>query len=161
MAKSLTKYKENKLVRDLDYDLIRLSETPLTQEINYCINEVLVVSAYIKEQIEKEGDISLLPLTATGYCRNYVRQNCLHGPVNKDRDKQFKQYHEMIRHLTIPGSEEYEQLQRDFQGSFTHDSTRFSNITLSDENYGRVSSFDFSLAYLIVPYQNSVSHVKR
>ena len=80
VGESLHKYKVSKAVGDLNYDRIRHYQTPLTkQEYHYIVNDVLVVSAYIKEAIEDAGDISKLPLTATGYCRNYVRKNCLVG----------------------------------------------------------------------------------
>ena len=76
VGRSLKKYKVSKLVGDLDYNLIRHNETPLTDtEISYCINDVLVVSAYIKEKIEEvNDDITRLPLTATGYCRQYTKR---------------------------------------------------------------------------------------
>lgn len=141
VGESLHKYKVSKLVGDLDYDKVRHCETPLSdQEIRYCVNDVLVVSAYIKECMEQDhNDITKLPLTATGYCRNYVRKNCL---VGDDKESQFKKYHEMIRHLTISGVEEYDQMNRAFAGGFTHCSCRHSGKTLYD-----VSSFDLISAY--------------
>ena len=140
LGETLTKYKVSKLVGSLDYDLVRHHETPLTdKELQYCINDVLVVSAYIKELIEKEGDISQLPLTATGYCRNFVRKNCL---VGDDKQKQFTKYHEMIRSLKISGVAEYELMNRAFSGGFTHCSTRFACKTLTS-----VDSFDFTSSY--------------
>lgn len=141
VGKSLTKYKVHK-VKGFNYDLIRHYKTPLTAfEYKYIINDVLVVSAYIKEQMEKEGDnITKLPLTATGYCRNYVRKNCL---VGDNKEEQFHKYHEMMKSLTISGAHEYEMMIRAFAGGFTHCSTRFSNETIT----GGVDSFDFSSAY--------------
>ena len=140
VGKSLKKYKVSKLVGSLDYDLIRHNKTPLKPaEINYMINDVLVVSAYIKESIEQCGDnITRLPLTATGYCRNHVRQKCL---GHKD-SKQFQYYHNKISRLTISGLDEYEQFQRAFAGGFTHCSARHSgDIMLT------VDSFDICSAY--------------
>ena len=141
VGESLRKYKVHKLVGNLDYELVRHSETPLTKkEIQYIINDVLVVSGYIKEQMEQDGNnITKLPLTATGYCRNYVRKNCL---VGSNKQEQFNKYHEMIRHLTISGPEEYNQMVRAFAGGFTHCSTRFSN-----RNVYQVDSFDFTSSY--------------
>lgn len=140
VGKSLKKYKVSKLVGDLDYKKVRHSETPLTKkEINYLINDNLVLAAYIKEQIEDvNNDITRLPLTSTGYCRNYTRQNCL---GHKD-SIQFKKYRKIIERLTISGLDEYNQMQRAFAGGFTHCSTRYSMKTVKN-----VSSFDLCSAY--------------
>ena len=69
----------------MDYSLIRHSNTELTEkELGYCINDVLVVVAYIQETIEREGNITKIPLTKTGYVRNYTRNNCMYnGDTNK------------------------------------------------------------------------------
>lgn len=140
VGESLHKYKVSKAVGDLNYDRIRHYQTPLTkQEYHYIVNDVLVVSAFIKEAIEDAGDISRLPLTATGYCRNYVRKNCL---VGENKEVQFNKYHEMIKTLTISGVDEYNQMVRAFQGGFTHTSVRHSNRQLYN-----VSSYDLCSAY--------------
>ena len=76
-AKDLIKYKTEKMVGDLDYNLIRHSETPLTeQEWRYCENDVKVILAYIQEKIESDGDITRIPLTKTGYVRRYCKHGC-------------------------------------------------------------------------------------
>ena len=140
VGESLHKYKVKKAVGDLNYDRVRHSQTPLTQqEYHYIINDVLVVSAYIKEAIEDAGDITKLPLTATGYCRNYVRKNCL---VGENKEVQFNKYHEIIKTLTISGIDEYNQMVRAFQGGYTHTSARHSGRTLFN-----IASFDLCSAY--------------
>ena len=142
VAKNLTKYKVQKLVGELDYTQIRTPATLLTEnEYKYCINDVLVVSAYIKEEIEHEGSITKLPYTCTGYCRNYVRNKCLTAKGAKKKKEQFKRYHDMIKHLKLTPTE-YKQLQRAFMGGFTHCSARFSGSV--QEN---VDSFDFTSSY--------------
>lgn len=140
VGKSLQKYKVSKLVGNLDYEKVRHCQTPLSKrEIDYCCNDVLVLSAYIKERIEEAGNnISRIPLTSTGYCRNHVRKNCL---GQKD-SRQFNHYRQIIDHLTISGIEEYKLMQRAFMGGFTHCSTRHSCKVLSN-----VDSFDFTSAY--------------
>ena len=140
VGESLHKYKVSKAVGDLDYDKVRHCLTPLTKkEMHYIINDVLVVSAFVKEAIEDVGDITKLPLTATGYCRNYVRKNCL---VGENKEVQFAKYHEIIKTLTISGVDEYNQMVRSFQGGFTHTSCRWSNKTLFN-----VASNDLCSAY--------------
>lgn len=140
VGRSLKKYKVSKLVGDLDYNLIRHNETPLTDtEISYCINDVLVVSAYIKEKIEEvNDDITRLPLTATGYCRQYTKKNCL---GHKD-SRQFLNYRKKIDKLTISDLNEWAIMQRAFAGGFTHTSA----IHSCDIMYN-VSSFDLTSAY--------------
>ena len=50
-SEMLFKYPVKKLMGDLDYNLIRTSITPLTdEELAYCINDVRVVMSYIQEK---------------------------------------------------------------------------------------------------------------
>jgi hypothetical protein len=148
---SLHTYRVKKMVGELDYSLIRHSETPLTgeddrhikpkTEIGYCCYDVLVVSAFIKEAMEADkNDITRLPLTVTGYCRNYVRKICL---VGDNQQIQFNKYHDLIKTLKICSPEEYEQLRRAFMGGFTHCSALHSFKTLTQG----VTSFDLCSAY--------------
>ena len=143
LGDQLHKYKVSKLVGDLDYSKLRTPITPLTpEELQYCINDVLVVSAYVKEQIEKEKYIYRIPLTCTGYCRRFVRKSCLYGPVFRDWRKQFRRYHAFIKSLRIRSIEEYKQLKRAFQGGFTHAAQLY--CTYINENVAHV---DFSSSY--------------
>lgn len=76
-AKDLIKYPVEKMVGDLDYSLIRTPLTPLTPtELKYCENDIRVILHYIQEKIEQDGDITRIPLTNTGYVRNYCRKAC-------------------------------------------------------------------------------------
>lgn len=72
IGENLIKYPIRKMDGDLDYSLIRNSVTPLTEkEWKYCENDVRVLSAYIQEKIETDGDITSIPLTNTGYVRRF------------------------------------------------------------------------------------------
>ena len=143
LADQLLKYKVRKLVGDLEYSLKRHPETELSDtELQYCINDVLVISAYIKEQIEKEKYIHKIPLTCTGYCRRFVRKKCLYGDVFKRWRKQFRNYHNFIKGLQIRSIEEYKQLKRAFQGGFTHAAMAWSNLTINN-----VDHLDFTSSY--------------
>lgn len=97
-----------KAVGDLDYSLLRHSETPLTeQELHYCENDILVLNAYIQEKIYEEGYITDIPYTNTGYVRRYVKRQCLGEHANSYRD--------FIDNLTItPGA--YQQCENAFVG---------------------------------------------
>lgn len=144
LSDQLTKYKVNKMVGDLDYSLLRHSKTPLTnKEIGYCVNDVLVVIAYIYETIDREKSLLNIPLTKTGYVRDYCRKACMYNDDNKYRDK-FKKYRNFIRSLTLD-SETYKQLKRAFAGGFTHASSLYSGEILSN-----VDSFDFTSSYPFV-----------
>ena len=137
LGNNLVTYKIKKLVGNLDYSLIRHSKTRLTKdEIMYCINDVLVVMAYIQERIETDGNITNIPLTKTGYVRMYCKQSCLGKGKKKN-----KLYKKMMQTLTLE-SDEYLQLKRAFQGGFTHANAFYSGKTLYD-----VASYDFTSSY--------------
>lgn len=77
LGTQLITYKVEKLVGSLNYSLKRNSKTILTEkEEQYCTNDVLVVSAYIQEYIERVKYIHLIPKTKTGEVRNYTRNQC-------------------------------------------------------------------------------------
>lgn len=140
VGKNLQKYKIRKMEGDLDYEKVRHSLTPLTkEEMGYCVHDVLVVMAYVQECIEKEGDITRIPNTKTGYVRRDVKRNCI-GAGHKSRKKKWM-YRDYIHGLTLK-PDEYMQLRRAFQGGFTHASAIYSGKTLHD-----VDSYDFTSSY--------------
>lgn len=139
LSDELTKHSIRKLTGNLDYSKIRHSKTPLTDsEISYCVNDVLVVMAYIDECIDIEGDITKIPNTKTGYVRRDVKKSCL-GTGN--RRKRNVLYRDMIGGLTLEPNE-YRQLMRAFQGGFVHAGSYYSGKTLYD-----VDSYDETSAY--------------
>lgn len=142
-AKNLQKYHIKKLVGDLNYELKRHNTTYINQtELNYCINDVLIVSAGIQEkQDDEKGFIYKIPLTCTGYCRRYVRHNCLYAGGKHGWRKQYRKYNSLMKSLTLD-VDEYKQLKRAFQGGFTHASAYYSGELLED-----VSSIDFTSSY--------------
>ena len=143
LGDELQSYEVKKLVGNLDYDLIRHSKTPLTpDEIAYCVNDVKVVMAYIAERMEQDGELSRIPLTKTGYVRNYCRNSCFFEP-GKPKKQSFKRvrYMDIMRGLRLV-PDEYDQLKRAFQGGFTH-----ANPFYSDKLVKNVTSFDFTSSY--------------
>lgn len=117
LAKDLQKYPCEKKVGDLDYSLIRTYKTPLTKkELGYCEADIRVLLAYIQEKIEHDGDISKIPLTNTGYVRNYCRKACF---------KSWKRYKGLMSELVLT-PDEYSQLKRAFSGGFTHANAHYS-----------------------------------
>ena len=140
VGKNLQKYKVQKLDGELDYEKIRHSKTPLTdEEMAYCVHDVLVVMAYIQECMETEGNIIQIPNTKTGYVRREVKRKCI-GAGRKSRKKNWM-YRDYIHGLTLE-SDEYMQLRRAFQGGFTHASVLYSGRTIHD-----VDSYDFTSSY--------------
>lgn len=143
----LTTYPIKKLVGNLDYSKIRHSVTPLSSsELLYCINDVKVVMSYIQEKIENDGDITQIPLTNTGYVRNYCRESCFYEGIpetdTESRKKIRLNYGAIMKSLQIQSESEYEQLRRAFMGGFTHASILHSNELLED-----VGSADLTSSY--------------
>lgn len=137
-----------KLVGNLDYNQIRTPSTLITQEeMAYNINDVRIVSAYIYDEIKRLGDITKIPLTKTGYVRNYMRSITI-GGKHKTRDNW--KFINLIKSLTISGVEEYQLLKRAFMGGFTH-----ANITKVGKTQYNVGSDDLTSAY---PYQMCVNY---
>lgn len=133
VGKDLKKYPIEKAVGDLDYSLIRGPDTPMTdQELHYCENDIRVLLSYIQEKIEIDGDVTKIPMTNTGYVRNYCRKECY---------KDWRRYRNRISSLTVQ-PEEYEKLKWAFQGGFTHANAHYANKLLHN-----VTSFDFTSSY--------------
>lgn len=138
----LKKYNVEKAVGDLDYSLIRHSETPLSErEWGYCVTDVRVVMAYIQEQIEHCGDITKIPLTKTGFVRKYCRDACLYEGSHKKSVDKYSRYRDLMKHLTLT-PDEYRQAKRAFQGGFTHANAFYARKTLYN-----VGSYDFTSSY--------------
>ena len=136
LAKNLQNQNIKKLVGNLDYSLIRHNETPLTDdELEYCFNDVLIVTEYINELIEEYGNITKIPYTQTGKVRTYVRKNCFALNPN---------YKYFIKNLTLTPLE-YKKLQLCYSGGFTHSNAINTGVKIAD-----VSSYDFTSSYPFV-----------
>lgn len=134
VGEGLRKYIVHKMVGDLDYELCRTHITKITdEELGYCINDIRVVMAFIQETIEQDGNIGKIPLTKTGYVRQYVRNKCF--------EKNRSAYSKAMRYLTITVNE-YTMLKKAFQGGFTHANALYSGTTMTD-----VTSYDFTSSY--------------
>ncbi len=143
-ARNLVKHKVAKLVGDLDYALTRTHETPLTPlELDYVKNDVVIVTAYIDEQIDIYSDVSKIPLTNTGRVRAHVRDECYYSAKSHKKSSKGKyvKYRKIMSDLTI-SPDIYIQLKRAFMGGFTHANAEYSGQLLND-----VSSIDFTSSY--------------
>ena len=144
LAKNLMNHKINKLQGNLDYTLIRHSETVLTDaEIKYCENDVIIILYYINEQIELYGDILKIPLTNTGRVRKYVKEQCYQTNNNhkKSSKGKFKRYRKIMNDLQIE-EKEYHLLKQAFMGGFTHANANYTNQIIDN-----VTSIDFTSSY--------------
>ena len=141
----LTKYKVMKAEGDLDYSLVRHSQTPITaSELGYCISDIQVVTSFIQEKIEQDGNILKIPLTNTGYVRNYCREECFtQGFTSKsDIKRSVSNYRALMKCLQIKSNEEYEQNKRVLMGGFTHANAYYSGKVVYD-----VGSADIASSY--------------
>lgn len=126
----------HKMEGDLDYDLVRHYKTKLTKtETLYCIYDVFTVVTYISEKIEKDGDITKIPLTKTGYVRKHCREKTIYDK-RKGRGY-FRNIHNMVIDV-----DEYSALREAFQGGFTH-----SNPYNTDKVIENVKHIDFTSSY--------------
>lgn len=143
-GEQLQKYKVKKQVGLLDYYKVRTPITPLTgSEIKYCIYDILVVMAYIQEQIDEYGNIVKIPLTNTGRVRAFCRERCFYG-FSKDkniRQQNYYNYRSLMNSLTLT-ADEYTLLKESFQGGFTH-----ANAIHVGDILTNVTSFDFTSSY--------------
>lgn len=143
LAKSLRDPIE-KLTGELDYNLIRSPNTPLDDnELAYCVNDVRIITHYIRDQIEIEGDIIHIPWTKTGYVRRYCKKMCLYGGTDDKykRIDSFLRYNALMKRLTLT-RHEYMMLKRAFAGGFTH-----ANIFHVGKKLHDVHSQDLTSSY--------------
>ena len=142
VGEHLTKYPVQKKTGDLDYSKIRHSRTPLSDtEIGYCVNDALVVMAYIQETMEQEGSIRKIPLTKTGYVRRYCRASCTRAETTKKSALKRWRFNTLMHDLTLH-PDEYRALKRAFMGGYTHASAFYSGGVVEN-----VTSYDFTSSY--------------
>ncbi len=122
-----------KMVGDLDYDLIRHSETPLSEkELGYCEHDCLVLYEYLKKECEEYGDVGNIPTTSTGKVRRELKRK-----VSKDYA-----YKNKTRKAVNTDGHIYNLLCDCFMGGFVH-----ANWLYADEVLEDVDSWDFTSSY--------------
>ena len=146
IGKSLMMFPVKKLAGDLDYSLPRNCETELTkEEMQYCINDVLVLQSYVYEKILTDGSIAKIPLTKTGYVRRLCRDNCLYASKDHKTNQtgiKFTKYRRLMEKLilTVP---EYKLAKRVYQGGFTHGNAYYTDSIIE----APIKSLDFTSSY--------------
>lgn len=136
LACSLAKASEGleitKAVGDLDYSKIRHSNTELTErEEFYCFSDVECLVEIIKGKMT-EHNLARIPMTYTGYVREYVR--------NEMRKNKIAM--QFVQNLKINSAEEYELLKNAFMGGFSH-----TNAGYFEEIMENVTSYDICSSY--------------
>lgn len=137
LAEDLTSVKIEKKIGDLDYKKIRHYNTPLTEkELGYCEYDVKILHYFILEEMEKnENNITKIPLTKTGYVRQYCQKY-----VKKHTN--YKAYRDKIIKLSPTDKDLFCLLHKAFQGGYTHANYIHVDTVLND-----VYSIDFTSSY--------------
>lgn len=144
----MTKYADKcmKQVGNLNYDLVRHSETELSNdEYAYCICDVLLLNWYIREKMEEyDNNICNIPMTKTGEVRNLFRDRLFYTnqEVKSKKDDKLAKYKQFLNWMKIDYAT-YQQIKRAFQGGFTH--ANFNNAGKVWENC--VMSMDLASSY--------------
>lgn len=132
LAKNLIYHKIKKLKGDLDYRQLRHSKTKLSNdEILYCLNDVKIVNCYIDELIQREDNISNIPLTKTGFVRRDCRNECFLS----------KNYKYIIQSMELT-PDEFNLCKAAFQGGYTH-----ANADIVGKKLDNVTSLDIISSY--------------
>ena len=122
-----------KMVGDLDYSLIRHSQTDLTdEEMKYCENDCLVVYYYILEELKTYEYVNKIPTTSTGKVRKELQ-----ALVRTD----YK-YRRLVYKAINTNPHVYNLLVQAFGGGYTH-----ANWIYADEVLNNVDSYDETSAY--------------
>ena len=130
LANDLTEHKIKK-VEGFDYNLIRNSKTELTEhELQYCINDVLILTAYIEELTKKEH-IATMPMTSTGYVRRLAKRAFRDSKDWKEYMKSLK----LTEHL-------YQVNKKTYKGAVVHCNVKYSGVLKHN-----VDSYDFKSSY--------------
>lgn len=135
VAENLTSHKIEKLVGDLDYNLVRTDVTRVTEkELGYMLNDVVILIYYIEEQMQLYGNISQIPLTNTGRVRRAVKEKAF------DKNNRYLTQKQMSMLKLTP--ELYLKLKRAFAGGFTHANKNYVGKIVKN-----VQSMDFTSSY--------------
>ena len=122
-----------KKVGDLDYDLIRNPNTPLSEkELGYCEYDCLVLYHYILKELEVYEDVKHIPSTNTGKVRRELQE------ITRTNFKYKRKVYRAIN--TDPHI--YNLLFDAFLGGYTH-----ANWIYADEVLKNVDSYDISSSY--------------
>ena len=126
-----------KLVENLDYNLLRHSKTILSEEeLSYCENDCLVLYYYIKYMRDIYEQVNKIPTTSTGQVRRELFNITL---------KDYK-YKRKVYKAINTDPHVYNLLVYAFQGGYTHSNYLMTNSLLSDvDSWDITSSYPYSM----------------
>lgn len=150
-----------KLVGDINYNVLRTPYTKLTQkEIEYCVNDCLVMYYGLKQYKERYGSIYKIPYTQTGEVRKVIQEKM-------QTEVKYRKKCAILIPSTI---NEYKELISAFYGGYTHANYIHSGIIKEDVRSRDISSsypwvmlsekFPMS-KFVKIPYNERFLHNKR
>lgn len=127
--------KTQKMVGDLDYQKLRNSQTPLTdEEKRYCANDVIILKEYAEYLFSRFG--GKIPLTKTGIVRSDTKDAF-------KRDPNYERLKAMI-FACFPSEDFYKKMmQWLYKGGYVHANYIYCGVDIQ----APVESFDFKSAY--------------
>ena len=139
----LFKLPVEKLVGDLDYNLLRHSKTPLSEkELRYGEYDCLVAYYYILEELKTYEDVSKIPSTSTGHVRRELMDL-----VMKDYN-----YRRLVHKSINTDPIVFNKLQDSFAGGITHASWLYSDRILKNiDSYDETSAYPYVLCVMKYP----------
>lgn len=139
-----------KLVGDLDYNLVRLPTTKLTgKEIAYCINDVQILQKFFHKYIKKEyiDKGYKIPLTSTGIVRNELKRN-----FKKLSKKERETWQRRVKKGFPKTKREYTEVMRWlYRGGYVHGNAIYTEDILTNRD---MSSYDYKSSYPAVLLHN-------
>lgn len=136
LAKNYTK--TQKMVGDLDYNIIRNSQTPLSDtEYKYTDNDVIIIMEYL-EYLYRSYSPEKLPLTKTAFVRKDLKQSF------KSADVEYKKQYKAFIINSFPKEKEYKMWMKWlFKGGYVHANYIDVGHTITE----KMGSWDFKSAY--------------
>ena len=134
---------ENGKLHDFNYDLIRNSQTVLTdEELSYCFNDVLAVTEYIEKiELPKYRLLPKIPNTSTGKVREFCRLWTIKQMKSGGLNRHNADYRRLISGLTLT-VDEYNLQKSAYAGGLTHSNANFTGKVIEN-----VTSMDFNSSY--------------
>lgn len=130
----------------LDYDVVRNNQDTITdEELQYCINDVIILKEYSEFLWKTYIDNGFIPLTKTSILRREVKENARKWC----REKHIKMHtlYNTIKAMFPKSASEYStNMEWLFRGGYTHCNDRFAGETITSGMIG----IDFTSSYPFV-----------